>query len=55
MVFAATIFLIVLPILSLLLARNAYRVVRTETPARRRARIRRNRDTEVVTSMINER
>ncbi|HEV2743950.1 MAG TPA: hypothetical protein VGV91_12400 [Rubrobacter sp.] len=55
MIFAATIFFIVLSTLSVLWARNAYRVARTETPAQRRARIRRNQDTEVIISMMNDR
>lgn len=55
MVFAATIFLITLFTVSLLWARNAFRVARKETPAERRARIRRNQDTEVVISMMNDR
>lgn len=55
MIFAATIFFVVLLALSLLWARNAFRVARTETPAQRRARIRRNQDTEIVISMMNDR
>ena len=54
MIFAATIFFIVLSTLSVLWARNAYRVARTETPAQRRARIQNEQDT-VVISMMNDR
>ncbi len=54
MIFAATIFFIVLAMLSVLWARNAYRAARTETPAQRRARIQNEQDT-VVIAMMNDR
>ena len=54
MIFVATVFLIVLSTLSVLWARNAYRVVCRETPAERRARLQDEQDS-VVISMMNDR
>lgn len=55
MIFAATIFFIVLSTLSLLWARNAYRVARTETPAQRRRRRRDDRDTVTIMTVLDDR
>jgi preprotein translocase subunit SecG len=54
-IFAATIFFVILAVLSLLWTRNAFTVARKETPAQRRARIQNEQDTVVVISMMNDR
>ena len=54
MVFAATVFFIVLTALSLLWARATLRQIRTETPAQRAARLRNDEDT-VVIMMLQDR